>query len=548
MTRPSTPWRRALALFLASQPVLWMSNVALAQTLEQQAMEGLRRDEERQQKSALPGEQGYGIQQRSGPTAQGPFSSPMTSPEAEAGRGERPASVQPAGGSTPVDEPVDPERYVLGPGDVLELHFWGIENFRLRVTVGLEGNAFVPKVGYLALQGSTLAQAQRSLQQTVARYFPKLNFGLNLAEPRIFLVQVADVVVRPGPQQAKAIDRVSAVIARAGGFAPGASTRRVEIRRRDGTVTRADLLAYAHTGDVKHNPFVLDGDVVRVPFEQLAATIRGAVNRPGRYELVGTCDLEELVGLAGGLAPTATRELPVIMMRRGPQEHFVQKLLVYPPSGGLPPEVVQQEDSFYFPSLTELQRSVTVVGAFAGVASAEDPQSTRRLPFAKGETVRTLLERVGGVGPLAALRRAYVARSGQAMPVDLYALVMLRDPSADRSLELGDTLVVPFTRRNILVEGAVFRPGSYQFNPTYGVEQYVALAGGLNRYAEGMEDVYVINPDGQKANFSPDLKVEPGSSLVVPERSFSRSEVVSIILAAAGILLSATSIFLAARK
>jgi hypothetical protein len=63
-----------------------------------------------------------------------------------------------------------------------------------------------------------------------------------------------------------------------------------------------------------------------------------------------------------------------------------------------------------------------------------------------------------------------------------------------------------------------------------------------------MEDVYVINPDGQKANFSPDLKVEPGSSLVVPERSFSRSEVVSIILAAAGILLSATSIFLAARK
>src|SRR5512135_158359 len=63
----------------------------------------------------------------------------------------------------PVDEPIDPARYVLGPNDVLELHFWGVENFRMRVTVDLEGRAFVPKVGYLPRQGKTLAEAQAVL-------------------------------------------------------------------------------------------------------------------------------------------------------------------------------------------------------------------------------------------------------------------------------------------------------------------------------------------------------------------------------------------------
>ncbi len=53
-----------------------------------------------------------------------------------------------------------------------------------------------------------------------------------------------------------------------------------------------------------------------------------------------------------------------------------------------------------------------------------------------------------------------------AVPVDLYAVVMLRDLSADRPVELGDTIVVPFRRQSVLVEGAVFRPGPYPYNPT----------------------------------------------------------------------------------
>src|SRR5207253_1813250 len=101
-----------------------------------------------------------------------------------------------------------------------------------------------------------------------------------------FLVQIVDDVPRPASYPARAIDRVATIIARAGGFGPNASKRRIEIRRRNGAVIRADLLLYTLTGNVKYNPYLLDGDVVRVPFEELGASIGGAVNRPGHYELI----------------------------------------------------------------------------------------------------------------------------------------------------------------------------------------------------------------------------------------------------------------------
>jgi len=573
MQAPSrSPFTRALALFLCAQPAFWMSNVAYAQTVEQ-GFEMQRADPRNQQGQQVDPRTGQQQPQFQQPGTGSPFTPGGTPTDQDTLRVEQPKIPQPSSTATPVDEPVDPARYILGPNDVLELHFWGVENFRTRVTVDLEGRGFVPKVGYLVLQGKTLSEGQQMLRDSVARFFPKLGFGVTLVEPRTFLVQVVDDVERPGSYPARAIERVATLITRAGGFGPNASRRRIEVKRRDGTIVKADLLLYAITGDVKHNPYVLDGDAIRVPFQSLVASIGGAVNRPGRYELVGTSDLAELVEVAGGLTPGATTGLPVQVVRRAPEERLKRLSFDFAPEGKLPAVAMVREDSVWIPSFTELQQSVTVTGALAGVAptagvagtttalatggasassasnaTSDDGGATRRLPFAQGDTVRSLLERVGGVGPLADLQGSYILRNNQAVPVDLYALVMLRDLKADRPVELGDTLVVPFKRPNVLIEGAVFKPGPYPYNPTFGVAQYLALAGGPNRFAQSTDNVYLVTPTGEMKEFTPDLKVEPGASLVVPERNFSRSEVVAIILAGAGLLLSAAAIFVTLRK
>jgi protein involved in polysaccharide export with SLBB domain len=542
-----TPFLRGLAAFLVAQPIFWMSNVAYAQSLQGAGGFG-----------GVPGPA-----QAGGMTAPGPIAPSDT----EVMRGDRPFLNPGAPAAPVIDETIDPDRYVCGPGDVLELNFWGVQNFKLRVTIDVEGRAFVSKVGYFVLQGKTLTQARRVMRDSVARFYPRLSFDVTLAEPRTFLVQVVDDVARPASYPARAIDRVAALIAKAGGFGPNASKRRVEIRRRDGTVLTADLLLYTLTGDLKFNPYLLDGDVVRVPFEELAATIGGAVNRPGRYELVKTRDLAELMDLAGGLSPTATQLLPVTVVRRGQNDREDLKLFDFA-AGKLPAVALQPEDGVRIPAAGELQQSVVVIGAITGAApvetaaargpetgaaaarssAPEEATATRRLPFVKGDSVRTLLERVGGVGPLADLTGAYILRGGKSLPIDLYELVMLRDLKADRSVELGDTLVIPFKRRNILVEGAVFAPGSYPYNPAYGVEQYLSLAGGRSRNAQSLSNVKVISPNGETKDYSKDLRVEPGSSIVAPERSFSRSEVVQIMLGAAGVIMTGVAVGLAATK
>ena len=73
--------------------------------------------------------------------------------------------------------------------------------------------------------------------------------------------------------------------------------------------------------------------------------------------------------------------------------------------------------------------------------------------------------------------------------------------------------------------GSVFAPGP---NRTTGVRIDVisALAGGRNRFAQPVDEVRVITPGGQTKLYSEDVRVEPGSSLVVPERNFSRSSCV----------------------
>ncbi|HQR29625.1 MAG TPA: SLBB domain-containing protein, partial [Anaeromyxobacteraceae bacterium] len=395
MRRTPSPLRRALALFLACQPVLWMSNVAYAQVLNQ-GYEMQRQDPRSLDGQAqVPGQQLTPQQlqqlqqlQQGGQGAFGSFPQPGTgsqpgaapgfgggpqpafpsAQESDALRLEQPRIPASSPVAIPVDEPVDPARYVLGPNDVLELRFYGVENFKVRVTVDLEGMGFVPRIGYVALQGKTLAEAQALLREKVARYFPKLGFGVTLAEPRTFLVQVVDDVARPGSYPARAIERVATLIQRAGGFGPNASRRRIEVKRRDGTVIVADLLLYSITGDVKHNPYVLDGDAIRVPFQSLVATISGAVNRPGRYELVGTGDLAELVEVAGGLSPGFTSGLPVQVVRRAPDERLLRLSFDFAPGGKLPDVPVSREDSVWIPSFLELQQSVTITGALAGVA------------------------------------------------------------------------------------------------------------------------------------------------------------------------------------
>src|SRR6266403_493608 len=266
---------------------------------------------------------------------------------------ERPV-INPAGVSTlPLEEPIDPDKYVCGRGDVFELNFWGRQNFKLRVTVDMEGRTFISKVGYVDIIGKTLRQAREIVKSAVLRYFPGLNFDLSLVEPRTFLVHEVENIPHPGIYTARPVERASVVIARAGGIVGNASKRQISIRHRDCSTAGVDLLLYNLTGDTQHNPYLADGDLIRVPFEDVSVNVDGAVKRPGHYELVHGKDLGELIDLAGGLTSTATRQLPIKLVRRNDKERAQQIDVAYPADAGLPQFALQVDDAIHVPTVSE---------------------------------------------------------------------------------------------------------------------------------------------------------------------------------------------------
>ena len=441
----------------------------------------------------------------------------------------------------PLEEPLDPNKYVCGRGDTFELNFWGQQNFRIRATVDIEGRTFISKIGYVDIVGKTLAQAREILKKLVHRYYPGLSFDLSLVAPRTFMVHIVGYVPHPGIYVANPTQRVSTVLAGAGGI--NGSRRRIEIARRDGSRVAADLVMYELTGDTKYNPYVTDGDVIRIPFAEIVVSIAGPVKRPGSYELIKTRDLAELLELSGGFRSTLTTSLPVRVIHRNDKERAAEEKLPFGANASLPQYKLHDQDSVIVPSVGELQRSVLLIGPVAGGTAADEVTTVRRLEYFEGATARQLIEGAGGLGASADLKNAYIKRnSGAFEKLDLERVLVLRDFSADRPVQIGDSIVVPQKRRGVVVEGAVMHPGIIPYNPQFRVSEYVDTAGGPAKDARGRSSYQLITSDGHAKRLTDKVTIEPGDSILVPQRSFSRSEVVQLVMGGVGLLISSATL------
>jgi polysaccharide biosynthesis/export protein len=450
-----------------------------------------------------------------------------------------------------LEQPIDPELYICGPGDQFELNFWGQQNFRLRFAANLEGKAFISKVGFVGVNGKTLSAVRTDVHRKVRANYPGLNFELSLVSPRSFQVHAVNFVKHPGAYVAHPLERVSTVLTQAGGVT--GSRRSIVVRRKRGGEVTADLVKYELTGDTLYNPYVLDGDVISVPPAKVVVSIGGAVRRPGTYELVGSRDLAELVELAGGFTSGIAKQLPVRVVRRNEQlrESTVEAAFK---DGAAPNIALQDDDVVIVRGSEEMQRTVLLIGAVVGADPLDSATTMKRLGFVEGDTVLSLITRAGGIKAPGDLRRAYISRpkKGAAdpdlIPVDLEALLVRRDFTADKTIMMNDTLVVPPMRYSVLVEGAVSRGGLYPFNPKFGIAEYIALAGGPTRSARDLDEAKVIDSNGAMFSYSASRKPGPGDSIIVPERNFTRAEVGQIVVAGAGLILSGVAITIAATR
>lgn len=169
-------------------------------------------------------------------------------------------------------ETLSRDAYILGPGDVLTAVVEGGCNDVMLLSgllptavchVSGDGLLQVPGVGQIAVDGMSIQEAQQQLRVLVRRYYPGLNIGLSLAEPRVLNVWVSGMVEKPGRYSLLAIQRGSDLVHTAGGVTPYGSRRGV-MNLPDGGSQDVDL-SFGPDGQPSCDPYLVNGVSVVSP-------------------------------------------------------------------------------------------------------------------------------------------------------------------------------------------------------------------------------------------------------------------------------------------
>lgn len=457
-----------------------------------------------------------------------------------------PASASASGSAGIVTAPVDPEAYVVGPGDVFHLTLSGRVSRSDYLTVGPEGNLFIPGVGLVRVSGLTLNEARRTVLRALAEELRGVRIDLQLSRVRAMRVYLTGAVREPGGALIPATSRVSEALP-ASALMDGASRRNVELRRRDGTRMIGDLELFNRTGRTALNPYLQDGDIINVPSAVEFVDVHGAVARPGRFELGPADSLRTLLDLGGGPLPSAQADRCLLVRWRTPaQAESVWFALADVYSGATNPTLRDGDRAYIFftsrfhaleqaaiygevenpgtyPLVTGQSRLSHLVRAANGFLARADLASIRVLRAARStdsdpEFERLIrLSRTEMTDTEYEILRAKLAARREDYRVDWFRLEQA--PELDILLRDGDIVRVDPLIASVRVEGEVRRPGIVEFEPRRSVKAYIELAGGYSNRAAGSKVRITRAVTGQSLRAKDVQEVAPGDLIWVPERA-----------------------------
>ncbi|MBI5059605.1 SLBB domain-containing protein [candidate division KSB1 bacterium] len=459
---------------------------------------------------------------------------------------------------------VNPDEYVVGPGDQFMLYFWKPTYSEVSATVNAEGELAVPLVGMVRVADRTLNRAKAEIDEAVARSMRIAAVSSSLVTPRRFRVHVTGAVNFPGTYVVRATDRIADAIDAAGGFARTVSfskdgidsanigsLRQIAVVNRDGSLSgTADLALFFRSGVTSANPLLRDGQSINVPEKTdggPSITVTGSVRSGGSFEWKQSDDLGTAIKLAGGLSETADgRSIQVIGRSGGPKSLDIVTtpgLLTTKLAPGDHVLVVGAPDTSRIGSVL-ISGEVAHPGGYA-VTSGET-------------TLRDILASAGGLLPTAAAQSARLIRDPKQDPLlperdrilaelfrssqvislendpglaaefarwdystvvlDLSHAESLNNEAGDIVLHSGDRLEIPRTPLGVRVVGAVNEAGEVAWQADEDIRYYIDAAGGKNKGGWVHRAMIIKARNGSQIRYQSSLPIDPGDLIYVPPK------------------------------
>jgi polysaccharide export outer membrane protein len=179
---------------------------------------------------------------------------------------EAPAAVP----VSPADQKVDPNQYVIGPGDTLQIFVWRNAELTATIPVRPDGKISTPLNEDMVAVGKTPSQLARDIEKVLAEYVraPTVNVIVTQPVGTFSQVQVIGQVTKPGSLPYRSGMKVLDAVLAVGGLTQFAAGNRAKlVRSAEGhkEELRVKLDSLVNKGDMGQNLDLKPGDVLVVP-------------------------------------------------------------------------------------------------------------------------------------------------------------------------------------------------------------------------------------------------------------------------------------------
>jgi len=212
--------------------------------------------------------------------------------------------------------------YRIGPGDLLELKVFQVDELSQTVRVSEDGSITLPLIGRIVVEGLTQEGVVQKLTGLLqAKYVKNPQVTIFIKEYKNQQVAVIGAVVKAGSYELVGRKNLLQIISMAGGFSETAGNEIFILREGPDGVTSSvaiDLKDLLVNGNQTLNIPIEPNDVINVPVDrEIRVFVMGRVNKPGaiKAKLSEGVTLLQAIADAGGLAEGA-KESAVMITRK----------------------------------------------------------------------------------------------------------------------------------------------------------------------------------------------------------------------------------------
>ena len=480
-----------------------------------------------------------------------------------------PLSSQIQAGDVLLEDKIDPETYILGPGDILSIFTWGNFQGQFKIPVSPEGVLLIPEIGPISVADMTLKAAGMKISARILKRYRNVETVISLVGLRKFKVFIGGAVNSPGAYAATAVTRVSELIDNAGGFLHingdvkdhiwdsdkistnhiMSSKRNLRIYRKNGETLQADIFRFEITGRTEYDPTLMDGDRIFIPVRENSINlygIFGAVKHPGYFEYSPYDSLSDLFEIAHGLTSDAdSSAVSVIRFEEDNKQTFEisvdleadnwniqlnadDRVYIKAESDYHEKYQVELRGEFRYPGFypikkdsTKLSEIVGLAGNFTLSASLEEAELTRVLAEELVDPEYERLKKMS-VADMLETEYDYFRTKSRSKPgrvaVDFIELFNKGDITKDFMLRDGDVITVPRKSRVVNVIGEISNPGIQPFSTDVDYRFYLSRAGGFSDRADKGKVTIIKGVTSEWKKAQKGKTLEPGDTIWVPER------------------------------